>query len=154
MNHFSLPKSSLLRKTQDYNQTYKKGKRIQGDNFSLIFSPNNESNNRLGISIHGQIKGGVRRNRIKRIIREFFRTNRTFLQQWAPNSTILPMMDIIFTVRKGFYCHCPHEVGQAVFNCLQGTPAGVLQRDDIRKQQSADAPPPDKGRNSRLQVKM
>lgn len=130
MKQFSLPKSFLLTKPKDYSLTYKRGKRIQGDHFCLIFTPNNKKGNRLGISIHGQLKRVVRRNRIKRIIREFFRTHRTFLQQWASIGNDLQMMDIIFTVRKNFLCDSPAEVKQAVHSCLRGGASANLHQQE------------------------
>ena len=121
MGHFSLPKYSLLTKPGEYNLVYRQGKRIQGNHFSLIFTPNNMPGNRLGISIHGQLKGAVRRNRIKRIIREFFRTNRKFLQFRNANGCTSLTMDIVFTVRKGFRLNSPAEVKEAVFDLLSRT---------------------------------
>ena len=121
MKRFSLPKHVLLTKPQEYNLVYRKGKRIQGNQFSLIFTPNCKPVNRLGISIHGQLKGAVKRNRIKRIIREFFRTNRTFLQTPIVDGYIAPPMDIVFTVRKGFRLDSPAAVAQAVNAMLAGT---------------------------------
>jgi len=102
MNPLSLPKTYLLRKKSEYDNVYLRGKRVHGENFSLILLPNNLENNRLGISIHGQLKGAAKRNRIKRIIREFFRLNRRFLQEKSSRSCELPSMDIVITVRKGF----------------------------------------------------
>lgn len=102
MNPLSLPKTYLLRKKSEYDNVYRHGKRVHGKNFSLILMPNNLEHNRLGISIHGQLKGAVKRNRIKRIIREFFRLNRRFLQEKSRESQELPSMDIVITVRKGF----------------------------------------------------
>jgi ribonuclease P protein component len=87
---------------------------LHGDNFSLIFTPNGQQTNRLGISIHGQLKGSVRRNRIKRIIREFYRLNRTFLQRGPGGTTALQAMDIVFTVRQGFSLDSPAAMAQAV----------------------------------------
>ena len=102
MNPLSLPKIYLLRKKSEYDNVYLRGKRVHGENFSLILLPNDLQYNRLGISIHGQLKGAVKRNRIKRIIREFFRLNRRFLQEESSRSCELPSMDIVITVRKGF----------------------------------------------------
>jgi ribonuclease P protein component len=121
MRKFSLPKDSLLRKPREYNLVYRKGKRIQGNHFNLIFTPNTKQVNRLGISIHGQLKGAVRRNRIKRIIREFFRTNRDFLQTRNKNGCASLTMDIVFTVRKGFRLNSPAEVGNAVYGLIART---------------------------------
>jgi ribonuclease P protein component len=102
MNPLSLPKTYLLRKKSEFDNVYQRGKRVHGENFSLILLPNNLEHNRLGISIHGQLKGAAKRNRIKRIIREFFRLDRRFLQEKSSRSYELPSMDIVITVRKGF----------------------------------------------------
>ena len=110
----SLPKSYLLRKKSEYNNVYQHGKRVHGENFSLILAPNNSGHNRLGISIHGQLKGAAKRNRIKRIIREFFRLNKLFIQELGYTSYDLPFMDIIITVRKGFSLESPAEMAEAV----------------------------------------
>lgn len=112
MNSIALPKSSLLNKTWEYKRVYRQGKRLQGKNFTLIFTPNDQAGNRFGISIHGRIKGSVKRNRIKRIIKEFYRLNRKFMP---------PPLDIVFTVRKGFDLQSPAEVGQAVSCLLEKT---------------------------------
>jgi len=102
MKPLSLPKTYLLRNKSEYDNVYCHGKRVHGVNFSLILLPNNLEYNRLGISIHGQLKGAAKRNRIKRIIREFFRLDRRFLQEMSSRSRELPSMDMVITVRKGF----------------------------------------------------
>jgi ribonuclease P protein component len=114
MNTLSLPKAYLLRKKSEYSNVYQHGKRVHGENFSLILLPNNSEHNRLGISIHGKLKGAAKRNRIKRIIREFFRLNKRFLQEKSSKSCELPFMDIVITVRQGFSLNSPSEVAEAV----------------------------------------
>ena len=114
MNPLSLPKTYLLRKKSEYDNVYLRGKRVHGENFSLILLPNNLEHNRLGISIHGQLKGAAKRNRIKRIIREFFRLDRRFLQEKSSRSCELPSMDIVITVRKGFNLEKPADFVAAV----------------------------------------
>jgi ribonuclease P protein component len=118
MNPLSLPKIFLLRKKSEYDNVYLRGKRVHGENFSLILLPNNLEHNRLGISIHGQLKGAVKRNRIKRIIREFFRLDRRFLQEKSSRSCELPSMDIIITVRKGFNLEKPMDMAVAISSLL------------------------------------
>ena len=100
----ALPKSCLLRRPGDYKRVYKKGKRLRGNRFSVIYRENGLAVNRLGISIHGT-KKAVRRNRIKRIIREFYRSNKNF---------ITPPSDIIFAIRKDFSLDSPNEIKKAV----------------------------------------
>ena len=107
-----LPKICLVRKGWEFEQVYKQGKRLHGDGFSLIYHGNDLGWNRLGISINGKIKGAVKRNRIKRIIRESFRLNR----EWYP-----PDADIVFTVRPGFPLVSPSAVSQAVSSLFLAT---------------------------------
>lgn len=59
----------------------------------MIYLPNVERYNRLGISVHRKTGGAVRRNRIKRLIREVFRLHRDLFP---------PSCDIVFTVRPEF----------------------------------------------------
>jgi len=114
MSTLTLPKSYLLRKKVEYDNVYLHGKRVHGENFSLILLPNKRGHNRLGISIHGQLKGAAKRNRIKRIIREFFRLNKDFLQRKSPKRSELPFMDIVITVRKGFNLDNPTALADAI----------------------------------------
>jgi len=118
MNPLSLPKTYLLSKKSEYDNVYRRGKRVHGENFNLILLPNNLEHNRLGISIHGQLKGAVKRNRIKRIIREFFRLNRHFLQEKSSRSCELPSMDIVITVRKGFNLEKVSDVAATISSLL------------------------------------
>jgi ribonuclease P protein component len=105
LKRFGLPKEHLLRKSGDFEQVYKQGKRLYGDGFTLICHKNSFGFNRIGVSVHRQIKGAVKRNRIKRIIRESFRLGR---EQYPLNS------DIVFAVRPGFLLNSPGTIGQAV----------------------------------------
>ena len=104
MSDQDLPKALLLVKPWQYKQVYDQGKRLRGQNFTLIHVPNRTAGNRLGISVHG-VKQAVQRNRIKRIIREFFRHNKAFIE---------PCSDVVFAVRPGFLPDSPREVEAAV----------------------------------------
>lgn len=108
MKPLSLPKSCLLRKPGEYKNVYNRGKRVRGDRLTIIFVPNDGDVSRLGISVHG-VKRAVKRNRIKRIIREFFRLNRLF---------ITPASDIVFAVRDGFSPNSPTEIKNLVDQML------------------------------------
>jgi len=119
MNTLTLPKTYLLRKKSEFDNVYRNGKRVHGEHLSLILLPNNSAHNRLGISIHGQLKGAAKRNRIKRIIREFFRLNKKFLQECGAKQSEMPFMDIVITVRKGFSLESPADVAEAVSSLFQ-----------------------------------
>lgn len=100
-----LPKKHLVRKGWEYQHIYNNGKRLHGKGFSLICLSNEREHNRLGISIHRKIRGAVKRNRIKRIVREAFRIHRNSFPQ---------NMDIVFTVRPDFNLKSPDEIQLAV----------------------------------------
>ncbi len=109
MQRYTLPKTALIRKSAQYDAVYRRGKRIRGQHFSLIYLDNDQGYNRMGISVHG-VKTAVRRNRFKRIVREFFRLNRDFLP---------PAKDIVFAIRKECSLDSPQAVYDAVVS-LQG----------------------------------
>ena len=87
---------------------------MRGPRVTIIHLANGGADSRLGISIHG-IKSAVRRNRIKRIVREFFRLDRDFIS---------PTADVVFAVRQGFDLDSPMEVRQLVERMLKGSRAG------------------------------
>lgn len=90
---FGLPKERLLRKSQEFFHVYRSGSRLRGKGFSLVYTSNNLTYSRLGISVNRRIRGAVHRNRIKRIIRENFRLH----HELFPGSC-----DIVFTVSPDF----------------------------------------------------
>jgi len=87
---------------------------MRGARLTIIYLANGGADCRLGISIHG-VKAAVRRNRIKRIIREYFRLNRLF---------ITPAADVVFAVREGFVPDSLREVGELVKRMLGAAGAG------------------------------
>lgn len=60
----------------------------------MIVSPNEEAFSRLGISVSKKIGNAVRRNRVKRILREIFRRNKSLLE---------PFLDYVFVAKKRAY---------------------------------------------------
>lgn len=105
MKRYRLPKSCLLRKTREFKQVYRRGQRLRGNGFALICLPGDQSDSRLGISVHRKAGNAVRRNRIKRIVRETFRLHREIFPQSS---------DIVFTVRPEFSLDGMHAVRAAV----------------------------------------
>lgn len=119
MKDHALSKAMLLLKPWQYRLVYGQGKRVRGQNFSLIYLPNNTTGNRLGISIHG-VRQAVQRNRIKRVIREFFRHNPRFIE---------PFFDVVFAVRPGFSFDNPQEIETAVRALLVRRKVGAKTTD-------------------------
>lgn len=100
-----LSKQALVRKSWEFERIYSQGKRLHGKGFTLICRAGVAGGSRIGISVHGKIRGAVRRNRIKRIIRESFRLERDVYPSDA---------DMIFAVRPEFALLSPLAVSQAV----------------------------------------
>jgi ribonuclease P protein component len=73
---FSFPKSEKVLKRSDFLFLSKHGKRIQNREFILVYSCNQKDNARLGITVTKKVGCASTRNRIKRLVREYFRLNK------------------------------------------------------------------------------
>lgn len=73
---YGFPKSARLLKGVDYLRASRKGKRRSTKSFIVFIFENGLDHSRLGLSVSTRVGSAPRRNRIKRLIREFFRLNR------------------------------------------------------------------------------
>ncbi|MBE7010081.1 MAG: ribonuclease P protein component [Ruminococcaceae bacterium] len=62
-----------LNRNEQFLQVYKKGKRTYHKNFTLHFLPNHMETNRLGIKAGKKLAKAVKRNRVRRLIKESYR---------------------------------------------------------------------------------
>lgn len=62
-----------LNKNELFLQVYKKGKRAYHKNFVLYYLANGSDCNRLGIKTGKKLAGAVKRNRIRRLVKESYR---------------------------------------------------------------------------------
>ncbi|MBU8849355.1 MAG: ribonuclease P protein component [Desulfobacterales bacterium] len=76
MTNFCWPKKARLLKRAQFLTLSKQGKKLQTDCFIAIVLKETAQNNRIGITISKKVGNAVERNRIKRIIREYFRHNK------------------------------------------------------------------------------
>lgn len=92
MGSQSFGKEERITKRQDYLRIYAQGKRVYSKNFTIIICPNQTDIRRLGITVGKKVGNAVERNRVKRLLREFFRLNK---------SRLLPSLDIVIIAKKG-----------------------------------------------------
>lgn len=73
---FSLTKADRILRRREYIALSKDGRRIQNEHFIVYFSAGQHDRSRIGVTVTKKVGNAVKRNRIKRLVREFFRLNR------------------------------------------------------------------------------
>lgn len=86
-----LTSKERIRKKREFQNIYKRGKRINSKYFTAIYLPNNWEFSRLGISVSKSLGRAVKRNKAKRWIRELFRRNKELFKK---------PIDVIFIPKK------------------------------------------------------
>jgi ribonuclease P protein component len=76
VSQFGLKKSHKILKRPDFVFLSKYGKKLQDSNFIIIYMPGESDHSRLGVTVSKRVGNAVLRNRIKRLIREYFRLNK------------------------------------------------------------------------------
>ncbi len=89
---YAFRKEERICHRSDFLRIFQKGAKYQSVHFRASICPNNLSYRRLGITVGKQVGSAVERNRLKRLIREFFRLNRDTL----PGSS-----DLVIVAREG-----------------------------------------------------
>ena len=69
------PKRARLAKRSQFLTLSRDGKRFHTSHFVVLSKANDAGENRLGITVTTRVGNSVARNRIKRLVREFFRRN-------------------------------------------------------------------------------
>jgi ribonuclease P protein component len=85
-----LPRESRLLRRTEYDAVYRDGRRRSSREFTVFLRPNGLDRSRFGWSIKKALGGAVRRNRIRRRLREIVRLHR---------QEILPGWDIVIHPR-------------------------------------------------------
>jgi ribonuclease P protein component len=81
-----------LKKRYEFRQARLRGRRIHTPHFLIVVLPNALQNTRLGITVTKKVGTAVERNRIKRVVREVFRRNRTLFPAGH---------DLVFIAKRG-----------------------------------------------------
>lgn len=85
-------KDERVRKKQDYLRIYEQGARRYSQHFTIITCRNSSGIRRLGTTVSKKAGNAVQRNRIKRLLREFFRLNK---------SRLPAAQDIVIIAKRG-----------------------------------------------------
>ena len=74
-----MPLDYRLKKEKDFNLVFKKGKRLFSSSLTLVYFASNQT--KVGFCVSKKHGSSVKRNYIKRILRESFRSFTPFLRQ-------------------------------------------------------------------------
>ena len=103
-------KAARLRHRQEFLRAQAQGKRFHTRHFGVTLAPMAEGHPRLGLVATRRLGKAVRRNRVKRLLREFFRRHRT----------TLPAFDLVIMAKKGAaaleYHQVEEELGRLLFS--------------------------------------
>lgn len=92
MKSLRFPPAAKMKRSADFERVYKRARR-SGDGLLLVFARENTLGlTRIGLSVSRKFGSAVRRNRVKRVLREAFRLSR---------DCIPPGMDLILIPRPG-----------------------------------------------------
>ncbi|MGH7770946.1 MAG: ribonuclease P protein component [Candidatus Binatia bacterium] len=86
------PKKARLTRRSEFLNLSRGGRKVYTSHFVVISKTNDRGENRLGITVSTRVGKAVVRNRVKRLLREFFRRHR---------HEIPPHQDIVIIARKG-----------------------------------------------------
>ena len=93
MVKFRLPKQAKLVKTDDFSSVFNLRKRIANKHLVMRYRPNDNNSPRLGLIVAKKTaKLAVKRNYMRRVVRELFRLNQHQL----------PAVDLVIQVQKVF----------------------------------------------------
>jgi ribonuclease P protein component len=92
MGLYNFGKEERIRRRADFLRISRDGAKYQTGHFRLSMCPNSLPRRRLGITVGKHVGTAVKRNRVKRLLREFFRLNKARL----PAST-----DIVVVAKVG-----------------------------------------------------
>ena len=99
------PQKNRLNKSSDYQEVFKSTCRSTDSNFIILVKRNKLSFARLGLAIsRKRIQSAVGRNKVKRMIRESFRHNKTDLKG----------LDVVVIAKKNINYQDRHVIGKSL----------------------------------------
>jgi len=101
-------KAARLRHRQEFLRAQAQGKRFHTRHFGVTLAPMAEGHPRLGLVATRRLGKAVQRNRVKRLLREFFRRHQTGL----------PAFDLVIMAKKGASALEYHQVEEELGRLL------------------------------------
>jgi len=115
LRNFFFKKKDKILKRREFLQLKKCGKKIQDSNFLVIYSNGRFEKNRIGITVSKRTGNAVKRNKIKRLIRENFRMNRDKIAEFMDINVIAKKKagkisaDMVFKSLDGIFNQIPRR---------------------------------------------
>ncbi|MEE4312014.1 MAG: ribonuclease P protein component [candidate division KSB1 bacterium] len=79
MKENSLSKSEILSDKREFNFIFKQGKFKRGDLIDILHV--SSADFKIGFAVSRRVKGSVRRNRLKRMMKEIYRNNKQYFPE-------------------------------------------------------------------------
>ena len=113
--NFRFPRRERLQKRAEYLAVYRAGEKVHTPYFVLYALRNGLGHHRLGVTVSKKIGKAVTRSRVKRRLREIFRTHDHFLS---------PSFDLVLNARRtaglAAYAELREHFAKAVSRRLRG----------------------------------
>jgi len=115
LRKYFFKKKDKILKRREFLQLKRCGKRIQDSNFIIIYSDGKYEKNRIGITVSKKLGNAVKRNKIKRLIRENFRMNRDKIAEFMDINVIAKKKageisaDMVFKSLDGIFNQIPRR---------------------------------------------
>ena len=77
----TLPKNERLRSKRDFSAIFRENKKIKGKNISLLVRENSQQGRRVAFVVSKKVGNAVKRNKIKRLLRESYRRQKYILDE-------------------------------------------------------------------------
>jgi ribonuclease P protein component len=107
---YSFQPHERVRCSADFQRVKKAGKRAKTPHFGLNIIQNDLEHHRLGLIVQKRFWSAPKRNRIKRVMREWFRLNKSRIPQ--------PARDIVIIARPGAERLSPGDLSKEFFPVL------------------------------------
>ena len=106
---FTLPAHYRVRHTTEFDQVFKKRKRLYSGNLLTYYRSNQQAHPRIGVVISKRnLRFAVDRNRVRRVLKELFRLKQHELPAW----------DLVIVAQRGIGSLKDEELWQCGSNLL------------------------------------